>query len=170
VVDAPATGHGVGLLRTPRSFLEIARVGRINAEAQAVADLIADTKRTGIVLVTLPEEMPVSETIDALGRLREVGLATSVTVVNALYPQVFTAAEGAALRALEAPGETARAAVRAALSQIARRDDQVTELRRLANASRVPRIELPFLFRPEVDVDGISELAALAGPTLEALP
>ena len=29
IVDAPATGHGVGILRTPRTFAEIARVGPI---------------------------------------------------------------------------------------------------------------------------------------------
>ena len=29
IVDSPAAGHGVGILRTPRTFAEIARVGPI---------------------------------------------------------------------------------------------------------------------------------------------
>ena len=170
VVDAPATGLGVGLLRTPRSFLEIARVGRVSAEVHAIADFVADRERTGILLVTLAEEMPVNETIDALGRLRGAGLDASAVVVNALYSKVFAPSEGAALRRLEPSGETGRAAVRAALSQITRRGDQEAEVRRLVRGTRVPRVELPFLFRPEIDVDAISELAGLVGPALEAVP
>jgi anion-transporting ArsA/GET3 family ATPase len=169
VVDAPATGHGLGLLRTPRAFLEIARVGRVNQEAQAIADLVADPRRTGVVLVTLPEEMPVNETVEALARLREVGLEASAVVVNALYPDLFAEREAGTLRGLEPAGETGRAAVRAALSQLARRRDQASEARRLASAGR-PMVELPFLFRAEIDVEGLSELAAIAGPALEELP
>ena len=169
VVDAPATGHGIGLLRTPRSFLEIARVGRVHAEARAIADFVADRSRTGILLVTLPEEMPVNETVDALGRLRESGLDADAVVVNALYAKRFAESEGDALRSLQPGGETARAAVRAALSQIARRHDQAGEVRRLGRATSVPRVELPFLFAPEVDVEAVSELAEVVGPALEGL-
>src|SRR5205823_2434669 len=37
IVDAPATGHGVGLLRTPRTFSEIARVGPIAHQGRQIA-------------------------------------------------------------------------------------------------------------------------------------
>ena len=33
IVDAPATGHGVGFLQTPRTFASIARVGPIHSQA-----------------------------------------------------------------------------------------------------------------------------------------
>ena len=168
VVDAPATGHGIALLRTPRSFLEIARVGRINAEARALADFLADPASTGVVLVTLPEEMPVNETLEALDGLHEGGLETSAIIINALYPALFTPAEVERLRGVEPSGETGRAAVHAALSQVGRRDDHDAELRRL-EASRCALIELPFLFRPEIDLDAVSELAAILGPALEAI-
>lgn len=170
VVDAPATGHGLALLRTPRAFLEIARAGRVHEESRAIAELVADQARTGIVLVTRAEEMPVSETLDTLERLRPLGLEARVLVVNALYPELVTGADRETLRTLVPAGETGQAAVRAARSHLARRDDQAGELGRLAAATSLPRVELPFLFRTGLDLDGISELAAALGPAFEELP
>ncbi len=62
VVDAPATGHGVGFLQTPRTFANIARVGPIRHQAETLDSFIRNRKRTGIAVVALPEEMPVNET------------------------------------------------------------------------------------------------------------
>ena len=64
VVDAPASGHGIGMLTTPRTFAEIARVGPIRRQAYKVSEMLADPERTGYVAVALPEEMPVNETIE----------------------------------------------------------------------------------------------------------
>ncbi len=51
IVDAPATGHGVGLLRTPRTFADIARVGPIAHQGRTIADTIADREFTGVIAV-----------------------------------------------------------------------------------------------------------------------
>lgn len=170
VVDAPATGHGIGLLRAPRTFQELARLGRIHDEAGAVAELLADRVETAVLLVTLPEEIPVNETIEALGRLRELELDASAVVVNGLYPELFTEADEAALRGLGPAAGAARAAAEAALSHLTRRRDQAEELERLGEAADVPRVELPFLFRPAMDVDALAELEEAAGLALEAIP
>src|SRR5207248_4677750 len=61
IVDAPATGHGVGVLRTPRTFADIARVGPVAHQARTIAATIADRAFTGVVAVATPEEMPVNE-------------------------------------------------------------------------------------------------------------
>ena len=71
IVDAPATGHGVGLLRTPRTFADIARVGPIAHQGRTIADTIADPEFTGVIAVATPEEMPVNETIVARNALRD---------------------------------------------------------------------------------------------------
>ena len=42
IVDAPATGHGVGFLQTPRTFANIARVGPIHSQAQTLDRFITD--------------------------------------------------------------------------------------------------------------------------------
>src|ERR1700742_4618363 len=47
VVDAPASGHGLAMLTTPRTFGEIARVGPIRRQAFKIRDLLADPERTG---------------------------------------------------------------------------------------------------------------------------
>src|SRR4249920_3172324 len=62
IVDAPATGHGVGFLQTPRTFANIAKVGPIHSQAQQLDRLITDQEHTGVAIVALPEEMPVNET------------------------------------------------------------------------------------------------------------
>ncbi len=61
IVDAPATGHGIGFLQTPRTFAAIARVGPIHSQAQQLDRLITDHEHTGTAIVALPEEMPVNE-------------------------------------------------------------------------------------------------------------
>ncbi len=70
VVDAPSTGHGVGILHTPRTFAEIARVGPIARQAGKIAATIADRDFTGVVAVALPEEMAVAETVSLELRAR----------------------------------------------------------------------------------------------------
>src|SRR6187200_736999 len=57
IVDAPATGHGLGLLRTPKTFGDIARVGPIKRQADTIYEFITDTSLTSIVAVAWPEEM-----------------------------------------------------------------------------------------------------------------
>ena len=65
VVDAPASGHGIGMLTTPRTFGEIARVGPIRRQAYKVSEMLADPATAPATsAVALPEEMPVNETIE----------------------------------------------------------------------------------------------------------
>ena len=90
----PASGHGLAMLTTPRTFGEIARVGPIRRQAYKVRDLLADPERTGYVAVALPEEMPVNETLELERRLPEaVGLGLEAIVVNGVWPERFSAAD-----------------------------------------------------------------------------
>src|SRR3954469_13555910 len=105
VVDALASGHGVAMLSTPRTFGEIAHVGPIRRQAARVSDMLADPARTGYVAVALPEEMPVNETIDLERRLPDaVGLGLDAIVVNGMWPERFSAAEADVLRAASVNG------------------------------------------------------------------
>ena len=74
IVDAPATGHGIGFLQTPRTFAGIAQVGPIHSQAKALDRFITDHETTGVAIVSLPEEMPVNESAGARAPLtQEVG-------------------------------------------------------------------------------------------------
>ena len=120
VVDAPASGHGLAMLTAPSTFGDIARVGPIRRQAHKVRDMLADPQRTGYVAVSLPEEMPVTETLELGGRLHDaVGLGLDMIVVNGLYPDRFRAKDAAALRAAATDSlpPDARAAVQAALAE-----------------------------------------------------
>src|SRR6187397_955 len=118
IVDAPATGHGIGFLQTPRTFAAIARVGPIHSQAQQLNHLITDQDHTGSAIVALPEEMPVNESVSLEKDLRdEVGVAVDRVYLNGLYPERFKKDEAEKLSQLaESENGATRAAARAALS------------------------------------------------------
>src|SRR4051794_27364746 len=118
IVDAPASGHGAALLRAPRTFADIARVGPIGNQAREVADFIK--RDAGFVIVTTPAELPVSETLQLQEQLPGVDLV----VVNAVLSRRFSAEEVKRLRGSNGEPTAAACAhagrVRAQQSQLAR--------------------------------------------------
>src|SRR5205085_5450054 len=94
ILDAPATGHALGMLRTPRTFRDVARVGPISRQAGRIDAFLTDPGLTGVVAVAAPEEMPVNETIDFLAALgQEMAMRPDAVVVNGVYPERFSDAE-----------------------------------------------------------------------------
>jgi anion-transporting ArsA/GET3 family ATPase len=160
VVDAPATGHGLGFLNVPRTFARIARTGPVHGRAKAIAALLDDAQRTAVVLVTTPEELPVGETLEAIEDLRGEGFPLAGVIANAVFEDIFDAGDADALAAVEARG-AASAAAAAARSRLARTADQREQLERV----RPCLAELPFLFEARLDVPAVATL----GERLEGL-
>jgi anion-transporting ArsA/GET3 family ATPase len=162
IVDAPATGHGLAMLRAPRTFAGVAKVGPIARQAATIDAFLRDGASTGVLVTALPEEMPVNETIDFERSLRdELGMGVDAIVVNALHPRRFTAAEARTLESLDGrAGPAARAALRAALSEHNRARAEHAQLRRLKRAAEAPLTTLPRIFEPEL---GLPELEQLSG-------
>ena len=161
VLDAPATGHALGMLRTPRTYAEVARVGPISRQAGRINTFLSDPELTGIVAVAAPEEMPVNETIDFIAALgEEMALKPDAVVVNGVYPERFRDPEVAALEALDADTAELRAALTTARRARHHRN-QVRRLRRRAHA-----ITLPFLFETEMDDAALDRLAGVLGKRL----
>jgi anion-transporting ArsA/GET3 family ATPase len=161
IVDAPATGHGVGFLQTPRTFANVARVGPIRQQAEILDKFVRNHKRTGMAVVTLPEEMPVNETAKLERDLAsEVGVQVSRIFCNGLYPERFGEDEAGALIELAAEREGAvRVACRAAVSESRRARAEREQLARLEELTEAPVTTLPFLFEPELGVEEIGVLA-----------
>ncbi len=161
IVDAPATGHGVGILRTPRTFGEIARVGPIAHQGRTIAATIADPEFTAVIAVATAEEMPVNETLALHDALADDGLVLSAVIVNALYPARFDEPEVTELtKALDRNGSpVARGAVSAALSEHARGVAQREQRERLRRGLGLRLIDLPYLFADHI---GPAELERLA--------
>jgi anion-transporting ArsA/GET3 family ATPase len=165
IVDAPATGHGIGFLQTPRTFAAIARVGPIHSQALQLERLITDHEHTGVAIVALPEEMPVNESAALEEDLRgDVGVAIDRVYMNGLYPERFSAEEAERLAKLcDGDGGPVRAAARAALSEHNRARSQRAQLARLRRRVKAPVKSLPFLFEPELGVEGARQLATRLG-------
>jgi hypothetical protein len=115
--------------------------------------------------------MPVNETLDLQRNLRaELGLGLDRLFMNGLYPELFSDDEAGTLRERleheESNGANGadvavlrRAALRAAVSEHRRAGAQRAQLERLARDSGERPVELPFLFRAQLDMDAVEDLA-----------
>ncbi|MGH9034794.1 MAG: ArsA family ATPase [Acidimicrobiia bacterium] len=166
VVDGPAAGHAVTFLLSPKGLLDAVRVGPVLTQAMEVTEMLADPERTQVMLVTLPEEMPVNETLETAQVLIDpVGLSLAPLVVNGLYParsldtdpdRIRAAAAGAGVEISEAEVDHL---VLAAEFHTRRRALQTAQVERLAETLDLPQVHLPFLFTAEL---GPEELEVLA--------
>ncbi|MBI4576726.1 MAG: AAA family ATPase [Planctomycetes bacterium] len=173
VVDAPATGHAMGLLNVSRVASRIL-VGPLRRFAQRITDLVTDPERTAACIVTLAEEMPVNETLELHGRLTgKLGLKVACVILNAL---VRPALEGEARDRFETlrQGDVLRRGLEGALgggpatalldcteAQLAREALQARYARRLRRRLRVPSVEVPWLAVPEWDLRAVEEVSHL---------
>ena len=150
IVDAPASGHSLGMLRAPRTYSEVARVGPVHRQAGIIDGFLRDRDSTAVVAVTVPEEMPVAETLELERRLRdEVGIELHAVLVNAVLPERFSAAE--AERIATAEGDAIRPALDAALAEHRQVRGQRAQLRRLRRAAGAPVATLPYVFAVGVE-------------------
>jgi anion-transporting ArsA/GET3 family ATPase len=176
IVDSPAAGHGLGILRTPRTFAEIARVGPVAHQAQTISATIADRAFTSVIAVSTASEMPVSETLWLNDALRSDGLGLDAVIVNALYPDRFSDGDQAELDRARgrARSSLTGAALGAALSEHARARSQAEQLQRLRDglgADGPPLVTLPYLFAETIGPGELVRLAdALGAPAARPVP
>jgi hypothetical protein len=176
VLDAPATGHALGMLRSPQTFGAIARVGPVASQAHEVRDLLADPARSAYVAVALGTEMAVTETLELDQGLREhLGRELAGVIVNGLLPRRFSAAElrriaaldgapaagarspraGSAAAAVEEVRHAAAHAARAVHDRAGFQHSQVARLRR----REFEVVGVPFLWGSELDVGALGAIA-----------
>jgi anion-transporting ArsA/GET3 family ATPase len=173
VVDAPATGHAITFLTSPKGMVDAARGGPLRTQAQDVVDLLSDPARCRVILVTLPEELPVSETIESAYTLEDkAGVQLGPVIVNACDPEPVgldrpasevAAAAGVAGSVSPAHLAALEAARQFRLGRHAVSAEQVDRLRR--------ELPLPHLLVPAVDAAtiGPGESQALARALAEAV-
>ncbi len=168
IVDAPATGHGVAILKTPQTFADIARVGPIAHQGRTIAATIADRDFTGLLAVCTAEEMPVNETLAMRDALAEESLELDALVVNALYANRFDDADEPALTHALAASDSSlsRAALAAAVSEHARAEVQREQLERLRAGMDTEPATLPYLFSERLARGEIEVLADLLATEL----
>jgi len=157
IVDAAATGHIVAQLGAADAIRELVDVGPLRNQTQWVSDILADPALTAVNIVTTPEEMPVTETIELVGRLRtEVAVPLGNVVVNRVLPELFTHADEVTYEALRAPAarellttlvsEGATTVLDAARLAVSLRRAGATHLEELREAVDLPLLYVPYLF------------------------
>jgi anion-transporting ArsA/GET3 family ATPase len=147
IVDAPATGHGLDLLRVPRVIIDVAPPGLLRREAERAYALFRDQERAGVLLVSLPEEMPATETIELHDAIRgELELPVCGLVVNQTLPTLFSDADLPSLNALadELPAEHPLAVMaRTGRARAERENVQRASVERMSAHIPVPSVQLP---------------------------
>ncbi|WP_086823910.1 ArsA-related P-loop ATPase [Allokutzneria sp. NRRL B-24872] len=176
VLDAPPTGRVVKFLDVTKAMADLAKVGPIRSQSDGVVRLL-HSGDTAVHLVTLLEEMPVRETLDAVTELDAADLRPGAVITNRVRPprlsaRSMSAAAGGRVDAgrvragLAEAGldldtdvveglveETVEHAIRVQAEQRARADLDAVDL---------PSLELPEL-TDGVDTGALYELAELLG-------
>jgi anion-transporting ArsA/GET3 family ATPase len=146
IVDAPATGHAVQLLGVPKALLDTVPAGPLRRDAEWMQALLVDPARTSVVMVSLPEEMPVSETVELDAQVRDLlCLPRGPVFVNAMPDTRFSPGERDLLRGLTGWEPPVGPAARAAVLQAGRQERADGQVARLRQALGRPVVTLPLL-------------------------
>jgi arsenite/tail-anchored protein-transporting ATPase len=97
IVDLPATGHALALAQIPASLLRVVTTGPIARAVEEGLDLLMDPKRTGAIVVTLPETLPVSEALELVAGIHEHQIPLAHVFVNRVPFDPFEGRERDAL-------------------------------------------------------------------------
>jgi anion-transporting ArsA/GET3 family ATPase len=159
VLDAPATGHALGLLCSPSTFGAIARVGPIAQQAERLTALLGDERRSSYLAVTHPTEMAVTETLELQeGLRRQLSRDLTAVVANGVLPQRFNAGELERVAGAGADAQVTRSAAAAARAVSDRARAQQNQLARLRRRN-FEVVNVPFRFTPALDLAAIGAVA-----------
>ena len=116
VLDAPPTGRVARFLNVNHEVADLARVGPIRSQADSITAMLR-SPQTVVHVVTLLEEMPVQESVDAVAELRAVGMPIGGVIVNQvretiLAPKALKAAARSAIPPEDIVADLARVKVR----------------------------------------------------------
>jgi anion-transporting ArsA/GET3 family ATPase len=91
IVDTYATGHALALFRAPRGMMEAIHMGPMGNNSRDIKNVIEDADLTAFVLVSLLEELPVTETTEFHETLKsEFGITASIIANKVLSIPVAT--------------------------------------------------------------------------------
>lgn len=161
VVDAPATGHALTFLGVPQSLLDALPAGTMATEATWMRDMLVDPAVTAALLVSLPEELPIVESLELAAGLRALHLTVGAVVLNQAIERRFVPADLTALATVPALHKLASAHA-----------DEAERTRAAAErlgALDVPVVRLPRLYQGAMDRAGVEKLGDALAAGLESV-
>ena len=176
VCDLPTTGFVKGLYGVPEMVQQIFHVGPLARIVQGMGDFLFDRRRVGLVMVTLPEEMPVVETIEFVAAMRAAhGIEPAATIVNGVVPSLLQETELGALQRVSEAAPGGGNADFTGILQAAQvhwgRQQRADRLRpELVAATGAPVHDLPHLFARKLPLQAVDELAGALLRSLTAQP
>lgn len=168
IIDLPATGHAITFMGVPETANKVLRVGSVAEMSAELAAQLRDPKITDLVIVCIPEEMPVNESIELHKAAHEkLGLEAEVIFINMVRPSPVSEDRAEALEFLAekfdtvpGPGGIGRLAEGAEIGLDWSRQDRqyIEKLHRGIKGAKF--VEVPYIYRNESDVDLIRRIAA----------
>ncbi len=174
LVDAPATGHAITFLTSASGMVSAARGGPLRTQAQDVVELLSDPARCRVILVTLPEELPVSETVESAYTLEDkAGVQLGPVIVNACDPEPVglerPADEVAAAAGLTVAPDHLAALEAARTFRLARHAVSAEQIERLRRDLPLPHLLVPALDAASIGPAETELLAAALADAVTAL-
>lgn len=97
IIDSPATGHALALAQIPELLIRIIPGGPIVRAAKEGLAILTDPEHCAALVVTLPETLPVTESLELKAGLLKHRVPVAGVLVNRVPPNPFLADERAAL-------------------------------------------------------------------------
>lgn len=162
LLDAPATGHGITFLGTPRTILELVSEGPMVRDMRNMQQTLLDPAQTAVHLVSLPEEMPANEAVDLYGALHgRLELPLGRLFLNAVFEPRFAADER---RELEQSDEPELQPARIATRFYGERQDLTAHYaEKLGAAVDLPMVRIPFYAGEEFGRATLEKIAQRLG-------
>ncbi len=166
IVDAPATGHAMSLLRLPDLLIPMIQVGPLANQIRGLQRLLKNPQKTSLVLVSLPEELPVNEAVEFYSMAENMlNMPVAATFINCVYPAVFSQADLLQIESIErydrdfsfSPVSKFIASARI-LNR--RRSDQQKHIEEIHAKANGHVQEIPFCFTNDLTINQIQELSS----------
>lgn len=126
IVDLPASGHALALMRTPTLARKTFARGPLRKRADAIIERFQDPSVSGLYFCALPGEMPINETIETRQMLVDLGMPPIGGAFLNQYPdESFSEEEQALLAELAAAPDAPRSVAAAVEAAIETRRNQV---------------------------------------------
>ncbi|MEM8608875.1 MAG: ArsA family ATPase [Myxococcota bacterium] len=169
ILDAPATGHALDMLRVPYVIESVAPPGILRRDAHRAVQLLQNPEEAGAVVVTLPEYMPVSETLELTSALEnELKMQVLHLVINRVLRVLFEDEERDPIKLMSdalAEDSDIHDLAMAGKRRVLRETVQYKARRRVRDRIDAPCTELPYIDGLETDPEAIESLSKVLAQT-----